>query len=129
MDCDKYDCTLTDCDVYSCVKPVVNWKCVVLTIVLALAYWYLPYRNGFVLLAILYFTYLALAWYDYWYACKRNMGPTYLSLFYAPFKPQESEQIQEYKNWHPTIKQRVLKVDIVIAVIVLSLFVVYFITR
>ena len=98
-------------------EPVVNWKCVVFTLILAIGYWFLPKRNKWILLALLYFPYLILAWYDYWYICKRNMGPTYLSLFYWWGKPHDSKQIKQYKNWNPTIKKKVLRVDMILLII------------
>ena len=103
-------------------EPVVNWKCVVFTFVLAIGYWILPKRNKWVLLALLYFPYLALAWYDHWYLCKRNMGPTYLSLFYWWGKPPNSTQIKQYKNWNPTIKNKVFMVDMILLVVGVVLF-------
>lgn len=123
MDCDAQYCHLDDCigapapsaQLYSCAKPTFNLKCIVLTVAMAAAYWFLPRRNVIVLLIILYGTYLALAWYDYEYDCQRNMGPTYLSLFYAAFKPPHSKQIETYHKWHPWIKRRVMLVDVGIA--------------
>jgi len=103
-------------------EPVVNWKCIVFTFILAIGYWFLPKRNKWVLLALLYFPYLALAWYDHWYVCKRNMGPTYLSLFYWWGKPQNSTQIKQYKNWNPTIKNKVFMVDMILLVVGVVLF-------
>ena len=103
-------------------EPVVNWKCVVFTFVLAIGYWFLPKRNKWVLLALLYFPYLALAWYDHWYVCKRNMGPTYLSLFYWWGKPHNSVQIKQYKNWNPIIKNKVFMVDMILLVVGVVLF-------
>lgn len=100
-------------------QPVWNLKCIVLTLSLALGYWFLPPRNKWVLLGILFLTYLALAWYDYLYACQRNMGPTYLSLFYIWFKPAASQQIQDFHNWDPAIKRHVLMVDSILLVAVL----------
>lgn len=102
-------------------EPAVNWKCIVFTLVLAGGYWFLPHRNKWVLLALLYFPYLVLAWYDYLYQCKRNMGPTYLSVFYWWAKPQDSKQIQEYKKWDPEIKRKVLLVDYILLFIVIML--------
>ena len=101
-------------------EPVLNLKCIVFTIVLASGYWFVPKRNKWVLLFLLYFPYLILAWYDHVYICERNMGPTYLSLFYAWAKPKNSAQIKEYKDWNPVIKKRVLKVDLAIFVIGLA---------
>jgi hypothetical protein len=116
MDCSKFYCNLDNCDKYYCGKPVFNWKCIILTLVLSFGYWYLPYKNPYVLISILYFTYIALAWYDYIYICERNLGPTYLSLFYWWIKPPQSQQILEYKNWHPEIKNQVMYVDLIIAI-------------
>jgi len=103
------------------VKPAVNWKCIVFTFALSAGYWYLPVRNKWVLLALLYFPYIVLAYYDHWYGCDRNMGPTYLALFYHWAKPQDSEQIQVYKNWCPVLKNKVLVVDTILLIILLSL--------
>jgi hypothetical protein len=101
------------------VQPVVNWKCLVFTLYSFLLYWVLPKHNKWILLSVLFFPYLILAWYDYYYSCQRNMGPTYLSLFYSWGKPQESEQIKEYQNWNPEIKKKVRIVDLSILVVLL----------
>jgi hypothetical protein len=84
-----------------------------------LGYWFLPQKNKWILLALLFFPYLVLAWYDHLHRCRRTMRPTYLSLFYAWAKPRESRQIQQYKNWCPKIKRQVMIVDIVILILVL----------
>ena len=102
-------------------EPVVNWKCIIFTVILALGYWFLPKKNKWILLILLYFPYIILAWYDYYYKCERNMGPTYLSLFYWWAKPQDSKQIKDYNNWNPKIKRKVLIVDLVILTIMLLL--------
>ncbi len=107
-------------------EPTWNVKCIVFTLVLALGYWFLPPKNKWVLICLLYFPYLVLAWYDYIYQCKRNMGPTYLSLFYKWAKPKDSQQIKDYDNWDPKIKNKVLLVDIIILGIIL-LSILYFI--
>lgn len=102
-------------------NPSVNLKCIVFTALLASGYWYLPPKNKFVLVSLAYFPYLAIAWYDWIYGCKHNFGPTYLAHFYAWGKPQNSSQIQIYKNWAPSIKRRVQIVDLGVAVIILLL--------
>jgi hypothetical protein len=107
-------------------EPTWNLKCIYLTLALTGGYWYLPPRNKYVLLALAYGTYLALAWYDYWYECQRNMGPTYLSLFYAWAKPPESKQIKDFHAWDPKIKNKVLLVDVVILALVLLIGVPWF---
>lgn len=97
-------------------QPALNLKCIVFTALLASGYWFLPSRNKYVLLALAYFPYLALAWYDWIYACKHNFGPTYLAHFYSWAKPQNSRQIKIYKNWAPSIKRKVVAIDTLIAV-------------
>ena len=102
-------------------QPTWNTKCIVFTMVLATGYWFLPPQNKWILLLLMYFPYLVLAWYDYSYQCKRAMGPTYLSIFYAWFKPQASKQIQDFLNWNPVIRNKVLVVDCVVLSLVLLL--------
>lgn len=104
----------------SCIKYIIC------PLVLALLYWYLPPKNKWILLPVMFLPYLVLAWYDYIYSCERNMGPTYLSLFYAWAKPRGSEQIKDYKNWCPDIKKKVHIVDGIIA-IALLMFVPFYI--
>ena len=101
-------------------EPVWNWKCIVFTLTLVFGYWFLPPKNKWILLVLLYFPYIVLAWYDYYYICERNMGPTYLSLFYWWAKPPQSKQIKDYHNWNPKIKRKVLIVDAVILCITLT---------
>ena len=96
--------------------PALNLKCIVFTIFLSTTYWFLPPRNKYVLIAFAYFPYLALAWYDWIYACQHNFGPTYLAHFYSWAKPQNSSQIKIYKNWAPEIKRKVQFVDIGVAI-------------
>jgi hypothetical protein len=107
------------------VEPTTNVKCIVFTF-LILFVWILPV-NKWILLPLLYFPYLILAWYDKVYKCKRVLGPTYLGLFYAKFKPQESSQIKIYKNWCPKQRWKTRIVDISILIIVLILFFVFYI--
>jgi hypothetical protein len=101
--------------------PAVNLKCIVFTALLASGYWFLPNRNKYVLAALCYFPYLALAWYDYIYECKHNFGPTYLARFYSWAKPQSSRQIQIYKNWAADIRRKVDTVDLLVFLALLAL--------
>lgn len=94
--------------------PVVNWKCIVFTMVLVLGYWFAPPKNKYILGALLYFPYIIMAWYDYYYICERNLGPTYLALFYWWAKPPSSRQVQDYNNWDPAIKRKVLIIDLLL---------------
>jgi hypothetical protein len=67
-----------------------NIKCVIFTVILASGYWYLPQKNLYVLLFLLWFPYIALAWYDWAYKCTPALGPTLIPLgqyFWLPFKP------------------------------------------
>jgi len=106
---------------YDETPPAANIKCIIFTLILALGYWFLPSKNKWVLLLLLYIPYLALAWYDFIYNCEHNMGPTYLALYYAWAKPKDSKQIQTYNNWHPKYKKQILIVDIVILVALLAI--------
>ena len=82
-----------------CPPPSWNTRCIVFTLTLALGYWYLPSKNKWILLALLYFPYLAMAWYDHVYDCRRNkLGPTYLARLYAFAKPPDSLQIKQYRE-------------------------------
>ena len=101
--------------------PAVNLKCIVFTIVLAAGYWFLPHRNKYVLLALFYFPYLALAWYDWYADCDRNLGPTYLANFYWWAKPPESRQVVAYKNWSPRIKAKIALVDLIVILVAVSM--------
>lgn len=72
-------------------KPFAfNLKCVVFTFVLAAGYWYLPHKNPWILAFLLWFPYIALAWYDYAYDCQNKLGPTIVPFgryLWLPFKP------------------------------------------
>lgn len=108
---------------YSCENSP-SWKWVRYAVIPALAcliYWYAPKHNKWILFLMVFLPYLALAWYDYLFLCKRTLGPTYLSLFYAWAKPDASKQIKDYKNWCPDIKKRVWIVDgIIMALLVVA---------
>ena len=87
-----------------------NYKCIALSIFLAICYWFAPPKNKWVLVSILYLTYLALAWYDYFFDCKHNsLKPTFLYTFYGPLKPRAYQA--EYDAWHPETKRLVASVD------------------
>lgn len=67
-----------------------NIKCVVFTALLSGGYWFLPHRNLFVLFFLLWFPYIAMAWYDYMYECRNKLGPTIVPFgryMWLPFKP------------------------------------------
>ena len=67
-----------------------NIKCVIFTALLAGGYWFLPHKNLWVLFFLLWFPYIAMAWYDYAYEC-RSLKPTIVPFgryIWLPFKPQ-----------------------------------------
>jgi hypothetical protein len=68
-----------------------NIKCVIFSLAIAGGYWYLPPKNFWVLFFLIWFPYIALAWYDYSYNCRDKLGPTVVPFgryFWLPFKPQ-----------------------------------------
>jgi hypothetical protein len=68
-----------------------NIKCIVFTALLAGGYWYLPPKKLFVLFFLLWFPYIAMAWYDYAYQC-HGLKPTIVPFgryMWLPFKPQD----------------------------------------
>lgn len=68
-----------------------NIKCIIFTIILAAGYWYLPPKNMYILIFLLWSPYVALAWYDYSYDCKDKMMPTVFPFgrkIFLPFKPE-----------------------------------------
>lgn len=99
-----------------------NIKCIVFSLILAALYWYLPYRNKYVLLFILYITYLVIAYYDVIYDCRRGQfGPTFLRTYYEWAKPKNSRQNIIYSNLCPENKRIILLVDIVVFILILLL--------
>jgi len=67
-----------------------NWKCIIFTLILAGGYWTLPHKNKWVLAFLLWFPYIALAWYDYSYDCHDKLKPTLVPFgryIWLPFKP------------------------------------------
>jgi len=88
----------------------LNIKCIIFTAILAGGYWYLPYKNLWVLSFLIWFPYIALAWYDYSYDCKDKLKPTLVPFgryIWLPFKPPgykeefnklPQEQIQAMNN-------------------------------
>jgi hypothetical protein len=79
-----------------------NVKCIIFTAIIAGGYWYLPAKNTYVLLFLLWLPYVAMAWYDYAYDCKDKMQPTIVPFgryIFLPFKPdgykKEFEKMSE----------------------------------
>jgi len=77
----------------------LNPKCIIISIIYALSYWYLPPKKWYILLFILYITYILIAWYDHIYKCQYKLHPTIFPFgkyIYLPFKPPEYQK--EYAN-------------------------------
>ena len=101
------------------VPPAINEKCIVFTAALALGYWFLPAANKYVLVALCFFPYLWLSYYDVAYGAKRNMGPTFLADFYDWAKIPSSKQIVVWKHWRPKYKLQVRAADAAVLLILL----------
>ena len=107
-----------------CQEPAVNLKCVVFSLTLGAFYWFSQPKNKWFLLAALYLPYIAMAWYDFYYDCRKNpLRPTYLALFYYWIKPGESDQIQQFSKWCNRIKTKVLVIDLVVLIATLYTFI------
>lgn len=103
----------------------LNIKCVLFTLFLAGGYWYLPYKNIYVLLALLYFPYLALAWYDYAYKCQVGLlQPTTFLPFseyvYLPFKSPDYKE--RYENLPAARKEYMRFISAVLGGVALLIF-------
>ena len=98
-----------------------NAKCVIISVLLAIGYWFTPPKNKWVLVGILYFTYLAIAWYDA-YLCERTLTPSYLRHFYDWAKPRNTYQHEQYHNLCPSAEKKILIVDVIIAIVIVLLF-------
>ena len=75
-----------------------NVKCIVFTLVLAAGYWYLPHKNPWILAFLIWFPYIALAWYDWSYQCQDKLQPTIVPFgryIWLPFKPPGYKQAYE----------------------------------
>ena len=65
-------------------------KCIIFTALMAGGYWYAPHKNVWLLVFLLWFPYIAMAWYDYTYECATKLPPTvvpYGRYLWLPFKP------------------------------------------
>jgi hypothetical protein len=95
-------------------KPFkLNIKCIIFTAMLAGSYWYLPPKNKWILLLLLWLPYIMLAYYDYAYDCQTNkLEPTAIPfgrVLWLPFKPQGYKD--KYNNLSEETKSSYDKVD------------------
>ena len=68
----------------------LNITCIIFTAILAAGYWFAPHKNLWVLSFLIWFPYIALAWYDYSYNCQDKLKPTLVPFgryIWLPFKP------------------------------------------
>ena len=108
----------------------LNLKCVGVTILLAAGYWYLPPKRVWILIALLYFPYLALAWYDHFYQCQITMDPTLFPFgrfVYLPFKPPEYKK--KYENLSENKKRWISGFDKFLIAILFGVGIVYLASR
>ena len=69
---------------------------------ISIGHGYAPPRNIIILFFLLWFPYIALAWYDYSYDCKDKLQPTMIPFgryIFLPFKPPGYKQ--EYDKLPP----------------------------
>jgi len=93
----------------------LNIKCIIFTLILAGGYWYLPPKNLYVLIFLLWFPYIALAWYDYSYDCQDKLKPTLVPFgryIWLPFKPPGYKE--EFEKLPPDQIAAMNKVDHVV---------------
>jgi hypothetical protein len=70
---------------------VLNIKCVIISAVLALFYWFLPSKNIAIAIFIIFLSYLSISWYDYFYNCSSHMYSRTFAPVGALFKPQHRD--------------------------------------
>lgn len=103
-----------------------NPKCIVFSLVLMLAYWYLPQRNPFMLPLIFVVAYVAMAWYDHLYDCDMKMyGAKYGGILSAPWKPQRRTEPSEGKKLLPNQENKYRQKVNLFHVLVLSPLLLY----
>ena len=108
----------------------LNIKCIIFTAILAGGYWYLPHKNPWLLAFLIWFPYIALAWYDYSYDCKDKLKPTLVPFgryIWLPFKPQGYKD--EFNKLPPEQIEAMNKLDHIILWSALATGAAYFLTK
>jgi hypothetical protein len=109
----------------------LNIKCIVFTALLAGGYWYLPHKNPWVLVFLLWFPYIAMAWYDYSYQCQLDkLKPTLVPFgryVWLPFKPKGYKD--EFNKMPPEQIQAMNRLDHIVGWTVIAAAAAYFILR
>ena len=109
---------------------VFNWKCIIFTLILAGGYWYLPHKNPWVLSFLIWFPYIALAWYDYSYKCQDKLLPTIIPFgryIWLPFKPPGYKE--EFNKLTPETIGIMNKVDHITGWTILSVGLAWYIIK
>ena len=107
-----------------------NIKCILFTAALAGGYWFLPPKNRWILVFLLWFPYIAMAWYDYGYDCHSKLQPTAVPfgrVIWLPFKPPGYKKA--YEDLPPEKKAIMDRVDHVAGWTLFAALVGYFILR
>jgi hypothetical protein len=98
-----------------------NVKCVVFTALVAATWKYLPRDGLWPWLLVLWWPYVAMAWYDELYDCADKLGPTALPFgrtVFLPFKPPGYKR--RYRELPPDAKAVMDRVDHVFAWMAIS---------
>lgn len=107
-----------------------NIKCIIFTALLAGGYWYLPPKKLWILVFLLWFPYIAMAWYDYSYDCRFKIKYTPIPFgrwLFLPFKPQGYKE--EFKNLSTEQMNIVRSVDHVVGWTIVAGAVGYYLLR
>lgn len=107
-----------------------NIKCVIFTAILAGGYWYLPPKNRWILVFLLWFPYIAMAWYDYSYNCQNKVKPhagPFSRYIWTPFKPQGYKDA--FNALPPEKIEQMNKVDHIFGWTLLAAIATYFVFR
>jgi hypothetical protein len=108
----------------------LNIKCIVFTAILAGGYWYLPHKNPWILTFLIWFPYIALAWYDYSYKCQDKIMPTLVPFgryIWLPFKPKGYKD--EFNKLRPEQIQAMDRLDHIVGWSIVAMATGYFILR
>lgn len=108
----------------------LNIKCIIFTAILAAGYWFAPHKNLWVLSFLIWFPYIALAWYDYAYKCQGQLQPTLVPFgryIWLPFKPPSYKK--EFDELPPEKIQSMKNLDHLILWSALAVAISYFLIR
>jgi hypothetical protein len=108
----------------------LNIKCIIFTAVLAAGYWLAPHKNLWVLAFLIWFPYIALAWYDYIYDCRDKLKPTLVPFgrqVWLPFKPPGYKA--EFEKLPPEQIQAMNKVDHIVFWTIIAVALSWFLLR